>query len=103
MVEQFTKDEVTKIANLAYLNLTDAEISKMTDNLNVINDAIKKVSEVANDNIEPSSHPIEIVNVFRDDVPATYDNDLLTVQQAISGAPKSIDNQFVAPQILGEE
>lgn len=100
---EFSVEEVSKIADLAYLKLTPKEIEAMTSDLNVINDAINKVREVATDDVEGSSHPIELTSVMREDTVATFDDDLLSTEDAVSGGPKVIDNQFVTPQILGED
>lgn len=122
MSEQFSKDDISHLATLARIDLRDDEVLRLTKDLNVINDAIAKVSEVAGEKVEATSHPLPLSNVFREDVPATlhtpageeprsvdgtgsnpFEGDLLSVQAALSGAPKVEAEQFVTPQILGEE
>jgi aspartyl-tRNA(Asn)/glutamyl-tRNA(Gln) amidotransferase subunit C len=54
---------------------------------------------VAKGEIAPTSHPLPLVNVFREDQVAPS----LTQEEALSGAPASEDGRFKVPQILGEE
>jgi len=57
------------------------------------------VSRVASDDIEPTSHAVPLVNVFREDVPQPG----LTRDQALAMAPSAEAGRFRVPQILGEE
>ncbi len=51
------------------------------------------------EDIPPTSHPIPLTNVFREDVVAPC----LTAEQALSGAPASEGGRFSVPRILGDE
>ncbi|MDR0950495.1 MAG: Asp-tRNA(Asn)/Glu-tRNA(Gln) amidotransferase subunit GatC [Candidatus Ancillula sp.] len=105
--EHFSKEEVARIADLAKIKLDYKQIEKMTTDLNVINEAIAKVQEVATEDVEATSHPLQTDNpsgnVLREDIPATFENDLLTNEEAIAGAPKTEQGMFLAPQILVED
>jgi aspartyl-tRNA(Asn)/glutamyl-tRNA(Gln) amidotransferase subunit C len=57
------------------------------------------VQEVASADVAPTSHPLAVNNVTREDVVTTS----LTPAQALSGAPASAEQRFKVPQILGEE
>lgn len=56
------------------------------------------ISSIDTAGIKPTSHPIEINNVFRKDVPKPS----LTQKQVLSNAPKMEDSRFAVPQILGD-
>jgi len=90
---------VTHLANLARIALTDEEIQALTGELGAIVDSVAKVSEVATPDVAATSHPIPLVNVFRNDVPGVT----LTTEQALSGAPEHDGSRFVVSAILGEE
>ena len=94
-----TRDEVRHLADLARIDLDDAELDHLAPQLAVILDSIKSISEVAADDIPPTSHPMPITNVFREDVVRAG----LTAEEALSGAPQVEGQRFAVPRILGEE
>lgn len=91
--------EVIRLAGLARIDLTDAEVTRLAGELDVIVQAVATVSEFAGPDVPATSHPIPLTNVFRDDVPGTpLDRDTVLAQ-----APAAQDGKFAVPQILGEE
>jgi aspartyl-tRNA(Asn)/glutamyl-tRNA(Gln) amidotransferase subunit C len=98
-LSEITPDVVAHLANLARIALTDAEIEKLTGELGAIVESVAKVSEVATPDVPATSHPIRLVNVFRDDVPG----ETLTTEQALAGAPEHDGSRFKVSAILGEE
>jgi aspartyl-tRNA(Asn)/glutamyl-tRNA(Gln) amidotransferase subunit C len=94
-----SRDEVARVASLARIDLSEAEIDRLSGELDVIVDAIAQVSEVATPDVPATSHPLPLVNVFREDVPVAP----LPVGDVLAGAPASEDGRFMVPQILGEE
>jgi aspartyl-tRNA(Asn)/glutamyl-tRNA(Gln) amidotransferase subunit C len=95
----FTNEEVLHLGNLARIRLTDDEVGIMKHDLNLILDSIDQISEVSKLDIKPTSHPLPLTNVFREDKPETS----LSQADAISAAPKAIDGMFMSPKILGED
>jgi aspartyl-tRNA(Asn)/glutamyl-tRNA(Gln) amidotransferase subunit C len=94
-----TREEVAHLADLARIDLSDAELDHLAPQLAVILDSIKSINEVAADDIPPTSHPMPLTNVFRDDVARPG----LTAEEALSGAPEVEQQRFAVPRILGEE
>jgi aspartyl-tRNA(Asn)/glutamyl-tRNA(Gln) amidotransferase subunit C len=94
-----TRDEVRHLADLARIDLSDAELDHLAPQLAVILDSVRSIDEVAADDIPPTSHPLPITNVFRDDVVRPG----LTAEEALSGAPRVEEQRFAVPRILGEE
>ena len=90
---------MTHLASLARIALTDEEIQTLTGELGAIVDSVAKVSEVATPDVPATSHPIPLVNVYRDDVPGVT----LTTEQALAGAPEHDGSRFQVSAILGEE
>jgi aspartyl-tRNA(Asn)/glutamyl-tRNA(Gln) amidotransferase subunit C len=96
---KITRDEVARLAHLARIDLSDAELDHLAPQLAVILESVAAVSGVAADEIEPTSHAVPLRNVFRPD-----DNRAsLTAEQALAGAPAVEQQRFSVPRILGEE
>lgn len=96
---QITRAEVSHLADLARIDLTDAELDHLAPQLSVILESVASISSVAADNLPPSSHAIDLTNVFREDVLVPG----LSADQALSGAPASQQQRFEVPRILGDE
>jgi aspartyl-tRNA(Asn)/glutamyl-tRNA(Gln) amidotransferase subunit C len=94
-----TRDEVAHLARLARLQLPDDELTHYAEQLEVILGAVAQVSEVAKEDVPPTSHPLPLTNVTRADVSRPG----LTQEEALSGAPAQEDGRFRVPRILGEE
>jgi len=96
---EITRDDVAHLADLARIDLDEAELDHLAPQLAVILDAIKSISEVAAADVPPTSHALPLTNVFREDVVVPS----LTSEQALSGAPAVEEQRFAVPRILGEE
>lgn len=94
-----SRDEVRHLADLARIDLDDAELDQLAPQLSVILDSIASIAEVAAEDIAPTSHAIALTNVFRQDVVAPS----LTAAQALSGAPAQEQQRFEVPRILDAE
>jgi aspartyl-tRNA(Asn)/glutamyl-tRNA(Gln) amidotransferase subunit C len=93
-----TRAEVAHLAKLARLDLSEAELDHYATQLDVILGAVARVSEVATPDVAPTSHPIPMTNVFREDVR----HQTLTAEAALSAAPSVEDSRFRVPRILDE-
>jgi len=93
------RDEVARVAALARIDLSDAELDRLADELQVIVASVEKVSEVATPDVPATSHPLPLVNTMREDVPEAP----LPVADVLAGAPEAEDGKFAVPQILGED
>jgi len=94
-----TRDEVRHLADLARIDLSDAELDHLAPQLDVILESVKSISAVAADDVPPTSHALPLTNVFREDVATPS----LTAEEALSGAPEVDQQRFSVPRILGEE
>ena len=92
-------DDLRHLAQLARIDLSDAEVDHLAPQLDQIIGLVAKVSEVAGDDVAPTSHPLPLTNVFRADVVVPG----LTAAEALSGAPAVEDQRFRVPRILDEE
>ena len=94
-----SRADVAHLGRLARLELTESELDHYSEQLDVILQSVARISEVAADDIPPMSHPIPMVNVFRDDVVKPS----LTREDALAAAPATEDDRFRVPRILDEE
>lgn len=94
-----TRSDVAHLARLARLELTDDELDHYAGQMDVILQAVSRVSEVVADDIPPTSHPIPTENVFREDVAKPG----LPRDDVAAGAPAWEDDRFRVPRILDEE
>ena len=93
-----TREDVEKVSLLARLQLTETQLSEMTEQLGGILGYVDQLSQLDTDNIEPMAHAIDIANVFAEDelVPS------LDRTEALANAPKADDECFRVPAILGD-
>jgi aspartyl-tRNA(Asn)/glutamyl-tRNA(Gln) amidotransferase subunit C len=63
------RDQVLHVARLARLRLSDEEVARMSSELSTILDHIEKIGELDLEDVEPTSHVVEVENVLRDDEP----------------------------------
>ena len=96
---EITRTEVAHLANLARIDLDDAELDHLAPQLTVILESVASIAGVAGDDVPPTSHPMPLTNVFRDDVVVPG----LTAEEALSGAPEVEEQRFSVPRILGDE
>jgi aspartyl-tRNA(Asn)/glutamyl-tRNA(Gln) amidotransferase subunit C len=94
-----TRAEVAHLAKLARIELTDDELDQLAPQLEVILGSVARVSEVAADDIPPTSHAVPLTNVVRPDVVVPS----LTPQEALGGAPAVEEQRFRVPRILDEQ
>jgi len=88
--------EVSHIAHLARLELTEEELEKFSIQLSKILSYMDKLNELDTSNIEPTSHVIPIKNVFRDDVVLPS----LSSEEALRNSPERTGNFFRVPRII---
>ena len=99
MSARLTRDNVAKVADLARLNLSEAELERFTEQLGAVLDHAEDVASLDLDGVPPTAHPLPLVNVLRDDVVVEgVDRD-----EVLSQAPSVEDRRFRVPAILGEE
>ena len=94
-----SRDDVAHLAMLARIDLSNDELDKLSGELAVILESVAHVSEVATDDVPPTSHPLPLTNVTRPDVVRPS----LTPAEALSGAPASEQQRFSVPRILDED
>ena len=93
MSDQF---DVRYVAQLARLDLSDAEIAKFQGQLDHVLAHVEKLREVDVSGVEPTAHANQVVNAFRADEP----RDWFTRAEALANAPHPANGLFVVPKVI---
>ena len=88
-----SRDEVLHVARLARLALTDEEIERLTEELGAILDAVGVVAELDLADVPPTSHPLDLVNVWDEDEP----RESLALEDVFANAPDRAGDHFRVP------
>ena len=88
-----TRAEVLHVAKLASLELTEEEVERLTGELSAILEAVSKVSELDLSDVPPTSHPLELVNVWGEDEPRPS----LGLDEVFANAPAREGDLFKVP------
>ena len=91
-----SRGDVEHVARLARLELSDAELERMREQLNAILCYIDKLRELDVTNVEPTSHAVPLVNVMREDevVPC------LPQDHMLANGPDRVGELFRVPRII---
>ena len=88
-----SRDEVLHVARLARLALTDEEVERLGGQLSAILEAVGKVAELDLADVEPTSHPLDLANVWAED----DGRPSLPVDEALANAPDREGGFFRVP------
>jgi aspartyl-tRNA(Asn)/glutamyl-tRNA(Gln) amidotransferase subunit C len=91
-----TRDDVRKVAALARLELSDAEVARMAVDLGGILDHIAVLAELDTNHINPTSQVLDLHNVLRNDVVQPS----LPVEAVLANAPDREDQWFRVRAVL---
>lgn len=87
------RERVEHVARLARLDLREDEVERLTRELGAILDAVSKVAELDLADVPPTSHPLDLVNVWAEDEPHVS----LPVDDALANAPVREGDLFRVP------
>ena len=94
---KITKEEVLHVAKLARLDMDDAAVEKMSEQIGTILAYMDTLNRVDTEGVNPTSHAISLNNAFREDeATGSLDRDA-----ALANAPEREDGCFVVPRIVG--
>jgi aspartyl-tRNA(Asn)/glutamyl-tRNA(Gln) amidotransferase subunit C len=88
-----SREQVLHVAKLAHLDLTEEEVERFREQLSAILEAVSKVSELDLADVPPTSHPLDLVNVWREDEPRPS----LSADEVFANAPERDDEFFRVP------
>jgi aspartyl-tRNA(Asn)/glutamyl-tRNA(Gln) amidotransferase subunit C len=93
---KISREEVEHVALLARLNLSEAELEKMTVQLDEILSYVAKLEELDTSGIEPTTHAFSISNAFREDVI----KESLSREEALKNCAVKNGEAFIVPRII---
>jgi aspartyl-tRNA(Asn)/glutamyl-tRNA(Gln) amidotransferase subunit C len=93
-----SRQDIEKVALLARLKLTEAELATMTAEMAQIVGYVDQLAGVDTEGVAPMAHAVEVANVFRADEVAPS----LPREEALSNAPHHDDRGYLVPAVLGE-
>ena len=93
-----TQEDVEKVALLARLRLSPSELETMTSQLGQVLQYIDQLQQVDTENVDPLAHSLDLHNVLAEDELKTS----LPREKALAAAPKSDDECFLVPAVLGD-
>ncbi len=93
------RETVLHVARLARLDLRADEVDRLTTELDAILEAVSKVAELDLAGVPPTSHPLDLVNVWADDEPRPS----LSLDEALANAPAREGDLFRVPPTAGPE
>lgn len=96
MQQRIDVDQVRKVAKLARLALTEAEIEEFTGQLGAILGYVEKMNELDTSQVEPLAHCLPISNILRPDEV----QESLGTERTLANAPDSDGPFFRVPKIL---
>lgn len=91
-----TIKDVEHVADLARLELSDAEKEMFTGQLNAILQFAEQLNGLDTENVEPTSHPMPLSNVLREDVARPS----WPIEKVFANAPEEEEGQFKVPAVL---
>ncbi len=87
------REQVLHVARLARLRLTEEEVERMSGELSTILDHIEKIGELDLDEVEPTSHVVQVDNVLRADEPRPS----WPRERMLAEAPDATEEAFKVP------
>jgi aspartyl-tRNA(Asn)/glutamyl-tRNA(Gln) amidotransferase subunit C len=90
-----TREDVLHVARLARLEIPDDEVEQVQGQLAAILEAVGKVGELDLGDVEPTSHPLDVVNAWAEDEPRAS----LPREEALANAPDPADGAFRVPAV----
>ena len=95
-MEQVTREDVAHVAMLADLALPDEEIARLQRELNRILEHFAELEKLDTEDVEPMSHAVPMVNVFREDKVQRS----LPLDSILQNAPDRAEEFFRVPRIV---
>ncbi|HET7628209.1 MAG TPA: Asp-tRNA(Asn)/Glu-tRNA(Gln) amidotransferase subunit GatC [Bacillales bacterium] len=93
---RLNKQDVEHVAHLARLSFGEEELERFTKQLDDIIEFAEQLNELDTENVEPTTHVLELSNILREDESRVW----LTREEALKNAPDQQDGQVKVPSVL---
>ena len=98
MTSPLRREDVAKVAKLARLTLSEAELDMFTEQLGQVLEHAQDIEALDLTDTIPTAHPFGLVNVVRADLVRPC----LPRDEVLAMAPDAEDGRFAVPRIMGE-
>jgi aspartyl-tRNA(Asn)/glutamyl-tRNA(Gln) amidotransferase subunit C len=98
MASPLRREDVAKVAKLARLSLSEAELDEFTAQLGQVLEHANDIAALDLEGVVATAHPFGLINVVRDDVLRAS----LSRDEVLAMAPDAQDGRFAVPRIMGE-
>src|ERR1700722_3335291 len=96
-MHRLTRDDAAYVARVARIDLDADELEFFAVELAAVLEHAAQVAAIDTSDVEPTAHPLPLVNVLREDeVQPSLDRD-----EVLAQAPETEDGRFKVPRILG--
>ena len=92
-----SREEVRHVARLARLDLEDAVLDTMAEQLGSILDYMETLNRIDTDGIAPTAHAVALTTPLRPDERHAH----LNREAALANAPERDDDSFLVPKVIG--
>jgi len=93
---QLSADHVRKVASLARLKVSEAEVESLLGDLSAILNYVDMLNEIDTTGVRPMVHAVELHDVLRADVLV----ESLPRSEALRNAPRTDGQHFLVPTII---
>ena len=93
MSDQF---DVRYVAQLARLDLADAEIAQFQNQLGQVLSHVEQLKKVDVSHVQPTAHANAVHNVFRKDESRPW----FSPEEALKNAPRAANGLFIVPKVI---
>ncbi|MGX7111280.1 Asp-tRNA(Asn)/Glu-tRNA(Gln) amidotransferase subunit GatC [Gemella cuniculi] len=91
-----TKEQVNHIAHLSRLEIQEDEVDGYIEKLEKVVDLFNELNSVDTEDIKPTYHVLDLVNVFREDVA----QDGMDREEVLKNSKETEAGQFKVPTII---
>ncbi len=93
---KITREDVEHVAQLARLHFGEEELESFTHQMDAILTYMDQLNELDTSQVEPTTHAMELVNVFREDVVTGS----IPVEKVLTNAPRHSGQSFQVPRVI---
>lgn len=98
MAPPLGRGDVAKVAKLARLTLSEAELDLFTEQLSQVLEHANDIAALNLEGVVATAHPFGLINVVRDDELRPS----ISRDAVLAMAPDTEDGRFAVPRIIGE-
>ena len=96
LMTTITKEQVAHIAHLSRLEIQESKVDGYIEKLEKVVDLFNTINSAPTENVKPTYHVLDLVNVFREDVA----HDGMDREEVLKNSKETEAGQFKVPTII---